>query len=266
MNPIPELEVVRAAPLSVRAAGDENARPVMEVRFSPFGVWYEIDSMWEGRFLERTAKGAFRKSIKESGERVRSLFDHGFDPQIGNKVLGTIENLREEADTAFGAVQLFDTSYVRDLLPGLEAGVYGSSMRMRVVKDEWNDDPGVSEHNPMGIPERTITEARLFEFGPVTFPANPSATAMVRSTTDDFYERLRATDPARVDELERVRNSRTLPGRAAGEATADEEEAAGPPTNEPAERHSGGLTHAQRVRLFNMRNAQEGGSGNGSRT
>lgn len=249
-----DLEVVRAAPLVVRAAdtADENTMPLMEVRFSPFNTWYEIDSWWEGRFLERTVRGAFSKTIQENRDRIKCLYDHGYDPQIGNKVLGTIEDLREDSDTGIGLVQLFDTTYVRELLPGLQAGVYGSSMRMRVIKDEWNEEPGVSEHNPAGIPERTILEVRLFEFGPVTFPANQDATAGVRSMTDDFYERLRSREPQQVQELELVRNSRTLPGQAAGSTTADQERAAEPPTDEPAASHSGGLTHAQRARLITI--------------
>jgi HK97 family phage prohead protease len=255
MNPIPELEVVRSAPLVVRAADavDENSMPIMEVRFSPFETWYEIDSWWEGRFLERTVRGAFAKTIAENRDRIKCLYDHGFDPQIGNKVLGTIEDLREDPDSGVGDVQLFDTTYVRDLLPGLQAGVYGSSMRMRVIKEEWNEDPGISDHNPQGLPERSILEIRMFEFGPVTFPANGEATAGVRSMTDDFYERLRSRDPQRVGDLELVRNSRTLPGLAAGATTADPERAADNPTNqEPAAGHSGGLTRAQRERLLHM--------------
>lgn len=258
MNPIPDLEVVRAAPLIVRAEPVEGAAPIMDVRFSPFGVWYEIDSWWEGRFLERTVRGAFAKTIQENRDRIKSLFNHGYDPQIGDKVLGTIEDLREDADTAVGEVRLFDeTSYVRDLLPGLIAGVYGSSMRMRVIKDEWNDEPGVSEHNPQGIPERSILEVKLMEFGPVTFPANGDATSGVRSATDDFYERMRSRDPHRVDELELVRNSRTLPGLAAGSSTAEQERAADNPTDEPARSHSGGLTFAQRERLITMASARK---------
>jgi HK97 family phage prohead protease len=254
METVSGLDVVRAVPTSVRASSDDDAAmPTMEVRFSRFGEWYEIDSMFEGQFLERTAPGSFAKTITESRDAVKVLFNHGFDPQIGDKVLGTIDDLREDDDSPVGMVPLFDTSYNRDLLPGLKAGVYGSSMRMRVVKDEWNDEPGQSAHNPRGIPERTIKEVRLYEFGPVTFPANPQSTATVRSMTDMYYERLRSRDPERVEELAlRAKSIRTLPSEPAGSTTGDSTGAASNPAAEPTvSGHSGGLTPAQRRERFN---------------
>lgn len=262
METLPNLEVVRATASTVRAK-DEPAgggMPTMEVRFSAFDKWYEIDSFWEGNFIERTAPGAFTKTISESRSQIKSLFNHGFDPQIGQKVLGDIADLREEPDSPVGDVDLFDTSYNRDLLPGLKAGVYGSSMRMRVVKDEWDDDPGVSEHNPKGIPERTIKEVRLFEFGPVTFPANPESSASVRSMTDEFYAEMRSRDPERVDALVRSRDSLIALHRADGAATAATEPvaAAEPATVEPAASHSGGLTAGERrQRLYPFLNERK---------
>ncbi|UUV29135.1 HK97 family phage prohead protease [Amycolatopsis roodepoortensis] len=251
---VPDLDLVRAVPTCVRAdraEAEAGAMPTMVVRFSAFDRWYEIDSWWEGRFLERTARGAFTKTISENRANIKVLYDHGFDYQIGNKVLGTIEDLREDPDSPVGEVPLFDTSYNRDLLPGIEAGAYGSSFRMRVIKDEWNDEPGRSEHNPDGIPERTIKEVRLFEFGPVTWPANPDATAGVRGLTDTYYERLRSRDPNAVDELRgRIQTHRTPADRAAADGTAHRPGAA-PDTDEPAARHSSGLTHAaRRARLY----------------
>ena len=247
-------EVVRAAPSATRARRDDGGgMPGLEVRFSAFGNWYEINSYFEGRFLERTERGAFAKTIAESRDRIKVLFDHGFDPQIGNKVLGAIKDLREDPDAAVGDVAMFDTTYNRDLLPGLEAGVYGSSMRMRVIKDEWNDEPGRSDYNPDGLPERTIKEVRLLEFGPVTFPANPESTAGVRSLTDTYYERLRAVDPHVVDEVARARQIRTPEAREAADGTSGPEGAARTTTAEPPAGHSSGLTAAQRrERILNM--------------
>lgn len=251
MQTVPGLDVVRAVSAPVRAKSDDGS-PSMEVRFSAFGNWYEIESMFEGRFLERTEAGSFAKTIKESRDQVKVLFNHGFDPQIGDKVLGSIADLREDRDAAVGDVDLFDTTYVRDLLPGLKAGVYGSSMRFRVVKDEWSDDPGRSDHNPDGIPERTIKEVRLFEFGPVTFPANPESTASVRSLTDAYYERLRSRDPQRVADVEaRARLIRTPETRGAADGTPPADGAARSTPDEPPAGHSGGLTPAQRrERIF----------------
>lgn len=196
----PAVPVVRAmvGGTVLRAMMPEDDMPMdmgtLEIRFSRFDTWYEVDSYWEGRFLERTVRGAFADTIAQDQATMRVLFDHGFDPQIGNKVLGAIESLSEEPDSPVGIVPLFDTTYNRDLTPGLEAGVYGSSMRMEVTGQSWDEEPGKSAHNPMGLPERTITKVRVREFGPVTFPANPDATASMRSLTDSYYDRLSQRD------------------------------------------------------------------------
>src|SRR5689334_11038052 len=126
MQTLRDLDVVRAAPRSTHmlraAAGSDGApgMPTLVTRFSPFEVWYEIDSLWEGTFLERTIRGAFSKTMREQRSNIKVLYDHGYDTQIGNKILGPIDDLREDADSAVGEVPLFDTSYNRDLLPGLE--------------------------------------------------------------------------------------------------------------------------------------------------
>jgi HK97 family phage prohead protease len=252
MDTLRDLDIVRAAPASVRAAQADEGMPTMEVRFSAFDVWYEIDSWWEGQFLERTIRGSFTKTMKEQRSNIKVLYDHGYDFQIGNKVLGPIDDLREDPDSAVGDVPLFDTSYNRDLLPGLEAGVYGSSFRFRVIRDEWNDEPGKSDHNPDGLPERTIKEVRLFEFGPVTFPANPESTVGLRCMTDDYYARLRSRDPNRVDELlARARAIRT-PDAGAAPTGTPVDGAATAPTDTPAQGHLIGLSASARSRLLEL--------------
>jgi HK97 family phage prohead protease len=244
MDTLRDLDVVRGIPaqrkpLELRTAAADGM-PTLEVRFSPFDTWYEVDSWFEGQFMERTVRGAFAKTMRESGQSVRMLYDHGYDPQVGNKVLAPIDDLREDADSAVSEGQLFDTSYNRDLLPGLQAGVYGSSFRFRVLKDAWDDEPGVSSYNPTGLPERSITEVRLFECGPVTFPANPDATANVRSVslTDMFYARLRTRDPQRYEELRARTLALRTPDQAAAPGTVDGPGAAPAVPDEPAPGHS----------------------------
>lgn len=257
-----DLEIVRAVPAAPAlraAAADEpddvesDVLGILHGHFSVFDTWYPIRSWWEGDFIESIAPGTFRKTMAERRSQIVTAFDHGFDPVIGDKVLGPIDDLREDGIGAYYEVGLLDTSYNRDLLPALRRGLYGSSFRFQVIKDEWNEEPERSEHNPDGLPERTIREVRLFEFGPVTYPANPAATAGMRSVvglTDHFYEQLARKDPARVEGLRsRIRSIRTPDPTAAAARTANDEGAA-PTTAEPAHRHSSGLSPAARTRLL----------------
>lgn len=181
--------LVRCVPLEYRAAADGGAG-TMVGHFAVFDQWTEISSWYEGDFLERIAPGAFADVFKR-GDAVKVLYDHGYDPQIGNKPLGQVKSLSEDKTGARYEVGLFDTSYVRDLLPALKAGELGASFRFRVAEHSVNEDPGASDHNPKGLAERTITRIDpLYEFGPVTFPAYAGATAGVRSGTDQFFDRL----------------------------------------------------------------------------
>lgn len=192
MPDAPRDDLVRAMwpGVEFRSASDESTLDgsigTMTGHFSVFDNWYEVDSVWEGRFMERIAPGAFADTIAADRASMRVTLNHGTDPQAGDKPLGPIVSLEEDDIGAAYEVPLLDTSYNRDILPGLKAGLYGSSFRFNVLDDEWEKKPSRSKHNPNGLPERTITKTRVSEFGPVTFPANPAAQAGVRSLTDRF--------------------------------------------------------------------------------
>ena len=182
----PRENIVRSAPGIELTRSGESGMPTLRGHFSVFDTWTTIDSAWEGTFRERVAPGAFTKTIQENRNNIKVLFQHGKDPQVGDKPLGAISDLREDETGAYYEVPLLDTSYNRDLLPGLEAGLYGASFRFKVLREDFDRKPEASDHNPDGLPERTIKEAALYEFGPVTFGAYPTATAGVRSLTDDY--------------------------------------------------------------------------------
>lgn len=189
--------------VELRRNGADRAdgMPTMVGHFTVFYEWAEIDSIYEGHFLERTARGAFTKTIAESKGRMRVLFQHGQDPQVGNKVLGPIAVLEEDETGPRYEVELLDTSYNRDLLPGLEAGLYGASYRFKIMREDKDMRPPRSAHNPDGLPERTITEAKVREFGPCTWPAFAGASAGIRSLTDEFLIGRLAEDPERLERL-----------------------------------------------------------------
>lgn len=186
----PAERLVRALPpsgVSLRATDtDDDAMPTLAGHFAVFNQWTEIDSYFEGRFMEQIAPGCAVESIAEDRDQIRCLFNHGSDPSVGRKVLGPFEELGEDDTGIAYEVPLLDTSYNRDLIPGLRVNQYGASFMFSVTGDSWDDEPDPSDDNPRGLPERTITKIRLYEGGPVTFPAYAGATAGLRSLTDQF--------------------------------------------------------------------------------
>jgi HK97 family phage prohead protease len=184
-------------------------RPTLFGHFAVTNIWTEINSMFEGHFMERIVPGAMVRTIAQDRDRIRSLFQHGHDPQIGEKPLGPIETLREDDRGGFFEVSLLDTDYVRELVPGLEQGVYGASFRFRVIAEDTVERPSRSGYNPTGLPERTIRELELFEVGPVTWPAYAEATADVRSRSMTDWDQIYRGDE-RSDILVRANAPGTL--------------------------------------------------------
>jgi HK97 family phage prohead protease len=193
-----------------------------------FNTWTRISSAYEGTFMERIAPGAFDETFRAKAAQIRVLYDHGADPQIGNKPLGTPKVLRADPTGAYYEVDLFDASYVNDLKPAIRAGQLGASFRFKVTGEQWDNPIERSASNPDMIEERTITNLDLYEFGPVTFPAYADATAGLRSRTDEFLAHF-LDDPkfvARFVELRGLRATEhileTLPPTAQQTDTADE--------------------------------------------
>lgn len=198
-HPTDNLVRMNTAPLEVRAK-DGGSGSTLFGHFSVYNQWTRIQSYWEGDFLERIAPGAFDRTFKERAGQIRVLYDHGHDPQIGNKPLGTPDVLRSDKTGAYYEVGLFtEASYVRDLMPAIAAGEMGASFRMGVRGESWNEPAKPTDWNPAQLPERTITDVDLYEFGPVTFPAYATTSAGLRSTTDDFLRSL--ADPLFVARL-----------------------------------------------------------------
>ena len=217
----PDATVLRAD-----STGDGNT---MVGHFAVFDQWTEIHSFFEGDFLERIAPGAFKDTFRSKAGQIRVLYEHGGDPQIGNKPLGTPEVLREDKTGAYYEVGLFDASYVNDLKPAIRAGALGASFRFKVTGEEWVTPSQASVDNPMKLDERTITAVELYEFGPVTFPAYADASAGLRSRTDEFIEHFlsdpqfvaRFTERAGLATTERILATLPPPAQRADTAVTD---------------------------------------------
>lgn len=170
--------------MEFREADEEEGR-TLTGHFAVTDVWTEINSLFEGHFLERFAAGAFKKTLREGFDQIKVLFQHGRDRDLGDKPIAKPTELREDDTGAFYEARLFD-GLPELFLDGLRAGAYGASFRFRILREEFVEEPKASAFNPKGLPERTVKEAQVMEFGPVTFPAYPAATAGVRSLTDRY--------------------------------------------------------------------------------
>lgn len=249
----PKDGLVRASrpSLEVRAKSD-GEMPKLTGYAARFDEPTEINSVFEGRFQERIAPGAFKRTLKNS-PNLRIIFNHGHDPHLGEKPLAEPRFVEDETGLRYDEPQLFDAEYVRELLPALEAGQFGSSFKFRVVKESFDEEPEASEDNPDGIPERVLEEIQLYEAGPVVFPAYAGATAgaaRALSLTDrEVVERAKEgkvpelvelftdwvrEDPERVRDLledeheispDRLGESHSDDERDAGERTADDVDA-----------------------------------------
>lgn len=156
--------------------------------FGHFSVFNEptlIDSAYEGRFVERVAPGAFTKTLSERGADLKIMWNHGRSEILPDVLIAKPTVVREDERGAYYEAELFG-GLPEWLYEGLRAGVYGASFRFQSIIDDWQDSPARSDVNPEGLPERTIREAKVFEAGPVSWPAYEGATSSIRSLTDRF--------------------------------------------------------------------------------
>lgn len=81
-----------------RCAPESDGLPTLFGHFSQvFNHWTEIDSSYEGRFMEHQSLPVRspRRSTR-TRETLKVLYDHGHDPQLGDKPLGPIDQLHED--------------------------------------------------------------------------------------------------------------------------------------------------------------------------
>lgn len=129
--------------------------------------------MWSD-MVERIMPGAFDDALRE--DDVRGLFNHEDNNILGRTKSGTMRlsvdkrGLKYEIDPP-------DTQCARDLMQSLARGdVDGSSFLFRPVENTYRDV------DDLWIIERR--KVKLFDVGPVCFPAYAATEANVRSAAD----------------------------------------------------------------------------------
>jgi uncharacterized protein len=126
-----------------------------------------------GEFTEQIAPGAFKRTLNNSTPVLQ--FDHGQHPLIGSMPIGSIRKITEDARGLYVEARVFDnwlTQPLRDAIA--EQAISGMSFRFSVVKD-------TKTRAADGSQVRTLNEVRLYELGPVVFPAYADTSVSLRS-------------------------------------------------------------------------------------
>lgn len=133
------------------------------------GTQYEL---WRGA-VERIMPGAFDDAV--AGDDVRALFNHDSSQILGRTKSGTLKLSVDDVGLRY-EVEPADTSVYRDVQTFLQRGdVDGSSFQFSIPAD------GERWSRQDGLEIREITKVKLFDVGPVTFPAYSAATSGVRN-------------------------------------------------------------------------------------
>ena len=195
-----------ATPIIVEKRGDGRHTIVGygAVFYDPANAGTEYEP-WAG-IAERISPKAFDRALKDKDD-VRGLFNHDPNYLLGRTSAGTMRlsvdkrGLRYEIDVA-------DTQAGRDVVTSIGRGdIDGSSFSFNVERQTWD------ESNPNRA-IRIIQSVRLFDAGPVTFPAYEATTTGLRANSREEADVRRSLEEWRIgtlfarNELKRIENER----------------------------------------------------------
>jgi hypothetical protein len=127
-----------------------------------------------GGFREQIAPGAFADAVKT--DDVRALWNHNPDYVLGRNRAKTL-TLSEDSRGLKIEVDPPDTQFARDLMVSIERGDVSQmsfAFSVRANGQNWGKDDD-------GQVVRTLTNVRLFDVSPVTYPAYQQTDVAVRS-------------------------------------------------------------------------------------
>lgn len=149
--------------IELRAAEAEYAisgtAAAYNVRSAPIG----------GEFVEQIAVGAFSDSLRS--DDIVCCFNHDFNQLLGRKSSGTLK-LTDSAEGLQFRCQLDRANPThQSVYASVKRGdLNGCSFQFSVQDDDWKQDGATIL--------RTLKKVKLFELGPVVFPAYPQGTSV----------------------------------------------------------------------------------------
>ncbi|OHB65763.1 MAG: hypothetical protein A2Y76_01695 [Planctomycetes bacterium RBG_13_60_9] len=157
-------------PVELRATDDGKGKMLVGYA-AVFNTVTQIGGGWWG-FREQIAPGCFTDTIKE--DDIRGLFNHDSNMILGRNTAKTC-SLKEDSRGLYFEIDVPDTQLGRDLVTSVQRGdISGCSFAFGTTADEWDY---TEEDNPL----RTLKKVRLYDVGPVTYPAYEATSVSARS-------------------------------------------------------------------------------------
>lgn len=148
-----------------------------------FDRWTQIgDAEWG--FQECIRRGAFKDDI-EAGADVRCLFNHDMNLVLGRTASKTLRCVEDETGLAYNC-EIPDTQLGKDIRILVSRGdISGCSFCFDVTSERVTQEKGEDGKLTM---KREILACRLYDIGPVTFPAYEETDVSVRAMADEYRQ------------------------------------------------------------------------------
>lgn len=150
-------------------------RATAELELQGYGAVFNMPATIAGLWDEEVAPGAYSKTIMEND--IRSLWNHDPNIVLGRNKAKTLF-LSEDGHGLASRILPPDNNWGRPVVDSVRRGdVSGMSISFRAIKYEWRKALEGSKE----LDRRVIREAKLYDVGPVTFPAFESTSISARA-------------------------------------------------------------------------------------
>lgn len=159
--------------LEIRAEGDSVQRII------GYGAVFNQLSEDLGGFKELIKPGAFTDTL--ASDDVRSLWNHNSMYVLGRTANETLIVVEDDIGLRYEVLPP-ETQFAQDFLQSVKRGdVDQSSFGFRVIEESW-----ISPTDKEPLPIRVLRQVKLFDVGPVTFPAYPTTSAEARAKVTEL--------------------------------------------------------------------------------
>ena len=153
--------------------------------------------LWDD-LVERVMPGAFDRALDENDD-VRGLFNHNADNILARTSAGTMSLSVDDTGLLYD-MQPADTAIADTVIKNIRAGnIKGSSFAFEITEEGWRKEAGQEVREIRGV--------RLFDVGPVTFPAYEGTKAFMRAEGEQINKARARGETERAEAERRKREA-----------------------------------------------------------